>query len=305
MEPSNRYFKQGELLVQILPLLANYECFALKGGTAINLFVRDLPRLSVDIDVTYMPLKPRDIALKEIDATFRALKGDLEKHLPGVQVTSTVLLNSDVIYKLIAQLKTIQVKIETTPVMRGVVEESVEMEASPQTQEKFGYAKLPVVAFNDLYAGKLCAALSRQHPRDLFDVRQLLDIEGLSKELFEVFLIYLICSNKPIAELLAPREKDFKQEFMNEFQGMTSESVSPAMLTQTRSELIAAIRHNLGESHRQFLMSVKRGKPDWGLLSHIDIGKFPAVQWKLHNIANMAKSKHQAAIVKLEKVLYG
>ncbi len=54
-----RYDAQVRLLIRCLPEIGRYPCFALKGGTAINLFVRDLPRLSVDVDLTYLPLKPR------------------------------------------------------------------------------------------------------------------------------------------------------------------------------------------------------------------------------------------------------
>ena len=63
IDSNNPYFKQVELLVQMLPVVVKYDCFALKGGTAINLFVRDMPRLSVDIDLTYVPVNRREEAL--------------------------------------------------------------------------------------------------------------------------------------------------------------------------------------------------------------------------------------------------
>jgi predicted nucleotidyltransferase component of viral defense system len=50
------YYKQVELMLKIIPLVAAERCFALKGGTAINLFVRDMPRFSVDIDLTYLAI---------------------------------------------------------------------------------------------------------------------------------------------------------------------------------------------------------------------------------------------------------
>ena len=52
-----RYADQVQLLVRLLPIVADERDFALKGGTAINLFYRDLPRLSVDTDLTYVPVK--------------------------------------------------------------------------------------------------------------------------------------------------------------------------------------------------------------------------------------------------------
>lgn len=62
------YVSQVELLLKILPIINMQDCFALKGGTAINLFIRDMPRLSVDIDLTYLPIEPREQFLKNIRA---------------------------------------------------------------------------------------------------------------------------------------------------------------------------------------------------------------------------------------------
>lgn len=305
MEPGSPYFSQVELLVRILPLVARQKCFALKGGTGINLFVRDLPRLSVDIDITYLPVHPRNESLAAIDAALRALQSDLEKQLPGVRVTGATLAGADFYYKLVAQLDAVQVKIEVSPVMRGVVEPPVLLETSAQVRQMFGYVQVPIVAFNDLYAGKLCAALSRQHPRDLFDVAMLLRNEGLSEQFLEVFLVYLACNNKPMAELLAPVEYELDRIFVEEFAGMTREPVDIDMLHQTRGQLITEVNRNLTEPHKQFLLSLKKGEPEWGLLNRAGIEKLPAIQWKLHNIRSMSRQKHRAALAKLEKVLNG
>lgn len=53
-------------------------CFALKGGTAINLFVRNLPRLSVDIDLAYLPMNNRQQALDEIDTALKTIAIEIE-----------------------------------------------------------------------------------------------------------------------------------------------------------------------------------------------------------------------------------
>jgi predicted nucleotidyltransferase component of viral defense system len=304
MDLNSPYFRQVELLVQMLPVVAKYDCFALKGGTAINLFVRDIPRLSVDIDLTYIPVNKRDEALAEIDGSFRSLKDDLTRRLSGLCVTGSKLSGTNIIYKLLTQLGNTQVKIEVSPVMRGVVNEPVQLETSAQTQDVFGYASVPVVSFNDLYAGKLCAALNRQHPRDLFDVSILLRNEGISEELLTAFLIYLVCANCPIAELLAPIEQNIDLTFFQEFQGMTNESVSMEELQRARSLLVKQINEMLKDKHKQFLLTFKQGKPDWDLLNMSRVEQLPAIQWKLHNINKMLKQKHKVALDKLEKVLY-
>ena len=63
----DRYVKQVRLLLSVLPDMAREPVFALKGGTAINLFYRDMPRLSVDIDLTYLPVADRQSSLEGID----------------------------------------------------------------------------------------------------------------------------------------------------------------------------------------------------------------------------------------------
>jgi len=305
MDPGNPYFKQVDMLVQMLPVVAKYDCFALKGGTAINLFVRDMPRLSVDVDLTYIPVNQRDEALAEIDDSFRSLKDDLTKLLPGSHVAGSELAGTKIIYKLLTQLGNTQVKIEISPVMRGVVEEPIQLETSAQTQDVFGYASVPVVSFNDLYAGKLCAALNRQHPRDLFDVSMLLRNEGITVDMLSVFLVYLVCGNRPIVELLAPIEQSIDQAFFQEFQGMTTESVSMEELQKVRSLMVKQINEMLTDKQKQFLLTFKQGNPNWDLLNMPGIEQLPAIQWKLHNINKMPKQKHKAALEKLEKVLYG
>ena len=73
MDKDSPYYKQVSLLIRMLPVVATETVFALKGGTAINLFVRDFPRLSVDIDLAYLPLEPRDEALINVRAALQRI----------------------------------------------------------------------------------------------------------------------------------------------------------------------------------------------------------------------------------------
>src|ERR1700723_3271222 len=85
------YRNQVALLVRILPLVAEESCFALKGGTAINLFVRDMPRLSVDIDLTYVPVEPRAESLVAINAAMKRIVARVQKAIPDPKITESVL----------------------------------------------------------------------------------------------------------------------------------------------------------------------------------------------------------------------
>ena len=79
------YAAQVALLVRVLPYVAKEEIFALKGGTAINLFYRELPRLSVDIDLTYLPVKDRTESLVEINDAMDRIAAAIEGGITGAK----------------------------------------------------------------------------------------------------------------------------------------------------------------------------------------------------------------------------
>lgn len=298
------YYHQVVLLVAVLPLVAEEACFALKGGTAINLFVRDMPRLSVDIDLTYLPVEDRQTSLVAITSALNRIAERITKVLKGATVD--VLKGAqDNILKLMVMRQGVKVKIEVSPVMRGSLLAPVILDISQQVEEQFSYASMPVLDWNELYAGKLCAALDRQHPRDLYDVRILLDHEGITDELMNVFLVYLISGNRPISEMLSPRQTPLTGAFNEQFSGMALKEITLQVLEETRKELIREISHKLTDNQKQFLLSFKAMQPDWHLLDAGDVSYLPAVQWKLLNIKKMPEKKHKLAMEKLENILAG
>jgi predicted nucleotidyltransferase component of viral defense system len=183
MPASEQYRRQVALLVRTIPLVATETCFALKGGTAINLFVRDMPRLSVDIDLTYLPVEDRATSLANIDAAMQQLEKRVREGLRGARVTAVKLIPENIVSKIFVEVDGVRIKIEVTPVLRGCVYEPKTRSVSAAVEDQFGFAEIQVVSFADLYAGKLVAALDRQHPRDLFDVRDLLANEGIGEDL--------------------------------------------------------------------------------------------------------------------------
>ena len=127
-----------------------------------------------------------------------------------------------------------------TPVLRGCVYEPEKRSVSAAVEDAFGFAEIQVVSFADLYAGKLVAALDRQHPRDLFDVRDPLANEGVTDPLRKAFVVYIISHNRPMAEVLAPTRQDITHEFERGFVGMTENPVSLDELLKAREDLIDA-----------------------------------------------------------------
>lgn len=296
MATDERFRQQVDLLIRVLPSVAEENVFALKGGTAINLFVRDLPRLSVDIDLTYLPVKAREESLADIDAALDRISKSISEAVPQTKVVPSRLHNEGIVTRLVVRTPETQIKVEVTPVARGCVFEPRVMQVAPSVEDQFGYAETQVVSFDDLYAGKIVAALDRQHPRDLFDVRDLLRKEGISTSLRQAFLAYIVSHNRPAIEVLAPTRKDIRSDFEENFSGMTTELVGLEELVATREEMIEAIVAQMPDEHRAFLVGVERGEIDWNLSGLTDAANLPAVRWKLTNLDRLeAKRRHRQA----------
>jgi len=300
--PDSPYWGQVRLLVSILPIIAEKSCFALKGGTAINLFFRDLPRLSVDIDLTYLPIQDYATSKREIDRTLRSLQGPLAAGSPPYTVTLGGA-DDDQIDTLNVRYGAAQVKIEVNPVLRGSVHPVQSLAVHPAVEERIGFARMRVLSFEDVYAGKLMAALDRQHPRDLFDVKLLLEHEGISDNLFRTFLAYLIGHKGSMTDTLDPNRKPLEKLFHSQFENMANFEVSIAELADTRERLIAEIHGRLGDREKQLLLSVKRLKPEWELLGLKGVDQLPAVKFKLHNLTQMTEDNRAYAVGRLGKLL--
>lgn len=286
------------LLVRVLPVLEVHPVFALKGGTAINLFVRDLPRLSVDIDLAYEPVKNRDESLADINENLSQIAKKLESQ--GLRVQKNDPNNTT---RLTVSNGEVQIKIETSPVLRGTVHPAQNMPVSPRVEDTFGYAEVQTLSFEDLYAGKICAALDRQHPRDLYDVKALLENEGISKKLKDTFLVYLMSHHRPMHELLNPNFKDITDIYAKEFENMTTERVELAELLEARSQLVQQIHQSLTDADKAFLLSVKNRTADWDQFIYPEVANLPAIKWKIHNLGQMPEDAHNKAAEKLEQFL--
>lgn len=299
------YYEQAKLMLRVIPQVMAEDCFALKGGTAINLFMRDMPRLSVDIDLAYLPVdEERDTALGNISGALTRIAAAIKKAMPGIKIQESRAKGATRISKLVMANGPTRIIIEPNEVIRGAVLSPVERELTKHAEETF---ELSVTARTlstaDLYGGKLCAALDRQHPRDLFDVKVLLENEGITDEIRKVFIVYLASHNRPISELLDPAHKDIRQTFESEFAGMTVDEVRYEDLVAARETLIKTLRKDITDAEKGFLVTLKEGQPKWDLLGIEGIEKLPAIQWKLMNIRKIKKEKHAVALKKLKTKL--
>jgi predicted nucleotidyltransferase component of viral defense system len=193
----NKYHQQASLMLQVLPIVAKEKLFALKGGTAINFFVRDFPRYSVDVDLTYIGEGDRGQALLDIAASTESIAKNIERVLPALNVVRKYTKKEKRLVKLYINSHDTQVKIEPNELVRGSVYPVEQRALTPGVQHAFeAFVKMPVLAIEDLYGGKICAALDRQHPRDLFDIFLLLENEGITDAIRKAFVVYLCSHNR-------------------------------------------------------------------------------------------------------------
>jgi hypothetical protein len=148
----------------------------------------------------------------------------------------------------------------------------------------------PVLAPAELYGSKLVAAMDRQHPRDIFDVRGLYETTGLTAEVIECFICYLAGHNRPVHEVLFSNDTDLSAPFENEFVGLTQNPISLAELQAVRARLKRELPAKLTAKQRQFLIGLVSGEPDWHLMKCPHLQELPAIQWKIQNLARLKKS---------------
>lgn len=300
------YLDQLLLLLRVLPLVAQDDAFVFKGGTAINLFERDLPRLSVDIDLTYLAFDERATALANIEMALRRLKDRIEKIAQDITVTLPTQADGTEA-KLHCQHGRAQIKIEVNTVMRGHIFAPRLMTISDKVQAQFeAFAEMTVISKGELYGGKICAALDRQHPRDLFDIYHLLNETGLTHNIKQGFIAGLLSHPRPIHEIVFPKLRDQSSVFASQFAGMAMTPFRYDDYETTRLHLNEAIQKALTQQDRSFLLSFKNGDPDWSLIDIPDLSRLPAVQWKLANIRKLKETnsaKHAAMLRALSNQL--
>lgn len=286
------YIETVRMMLDVAPAIFEGTDFAMKGGTAINFFAENMPRLSVDIDVVYTKhAKPRDEAIRAISKSLKGAKDRLQsrgfsaelRQLGGVDESKLFLRRGNCI-----------VKVEVNHVFRGTIMPTGLTRLVPDARSLFATdLMVPALSLAELYGSKLVAAMDRQHPRDLFDVFRLYAGSGLTPEIIECFVCYLAGHNRPVHEVLFSNDLDMTAPFTNEFAGMTKDPITLVELNAVRSRLKADLLRLLEPRHRQFLLSLVQGEPDWCLMQCPHLAELPALRWKLQNLERLKKSNRK------------
>ena len=290
------YARKVAFLLRLMPYVTNEGVFAVHGGTAINLFVKDMLRYSVDIDLTYMPLAGREESLNDINAHLKAMAEKAKKGIPGLHVVPNYAT-----CKLLCEWHGYQVKVEVNQTKRGIIGgEVLTLPLCGKAKEEFRMScKAKIVPMTLLYGGKISAALSRQHPRDLFDVKYM---EMPMSEVREGLIFCLLGSDRPIHESLAPALIDQREAMANQFEGMTDVAFTYEEFEQTRMQLIRDVNAMLTEDDKRFLVSFEQGEPLWDGYEFAYFKDYPSVQWKLLNLAKLKKQNPEKMEAEVEKL---
>ena len=290
------FARKVELLLKLMPFVMNEGMFAVHGGTAINLFVKDLPRYSVDIDLTYMPLAGREESLKDIHAHLQSIIQHALPQLPGLHVVP----NYDTC-KLLCEYHGYQVKVEVNQTKRGLIGgEAKTFPLSEKAQEEFGlYCEATIVPPTLLYGGKIAAALSRQHPRDLFDVKYM---ELPLSDVREGLLFCLLGSDRPLHESFNPQLIDQHEAMENQFQGMTDIDFTYQDFEATRSKLIHDVNMLMSKEDKAFLLSFEQASPNWDKFEFPCMKDYPSVKWKMQNLTKLKKQNPKKLQIEASKL---
>ena len=163
--------------------------------------------------------------------------------------------------KLLVQRDDLSVKIEVNTVIRGTVHPTQTMALTAAASDALmADLELPLLSPEDIYGGKLVAAMDRQHPRDLFDVMELFAHGGITPEIRRAFVVYLASHNRTIHEVLFPTPKDIRLAYEGSFAGMTTEPVTMEALLETRERLFRELPAALDANEREFLRTLVRAQ---------------------------------------------
>jgi predicted nucleotidyltransferase component of viral defense system len=282
------YVDTVRLLLLVAPHVFASGRLGLKGGTAMNLFVHDMPRLSVDIDAAFLDHSlPREPALAAIGEELARVKTALESL--GLAVAIPANQAGDEV-KLVVSDETaeVTVKVEVNQVFRGTVLAPEKRGLVAAAENLFTTSvELPVLAEPELYGSKLVAAFDRQHPRDWFDVLHMRQREGFTSTVADCFVAYLAGHNRPVHEVLFPNIKPMQPIYETEFLGMTIEEVPLAELEAERTATLINLPKSLTSSQREFLLSLVRAEPRWELMPFKQLPDLPAIRWKLQNLEKL------------------
>jgi predicted nucleotidyltransferase component of viral defense system len=292
------YIERAALVIRVLRSISKEKIFALKGGTAINFFVRDMPRLSEDIDLNYVPFDNRETAFINIEKALLRVKEEVERNNIKVIMRET----TDKKLQIECYKGRTKIKIDMNYDARGYIFKPIIMKSTHKIMQMYGAVETQVVSFPELYAGKISAAMSRQHPRDLFDTKILLENEGITKTIKDAFIVNILTHRKPLYTLLNPNSIDQEDILKNKFEGMSNIEFTYKDHHKTLEKLKDELHHSFTENDKDFIVSFYSLKPQWDLVDIPNIKELPAVKRKEDILTGMPEKNLKEQVIQLKEI---
>ena len=291
-EPSE-YQRQATLLIELLPTVARQSDFALYGGTAINLFLLDAPRLSIDLDLKFLPPLKIDAAKARIDEILQEVRAEIEKDIPGTRVEQEQKQDRRLPRLLVIRDRDgALVKIEVNPLQVGSIFSPQPRQLSAKVAADFSVAAttMEILAPAEIYAGKIAAALERAHPRDLFDIRQMPDSIWDDQRLWAALAVCLAMSRgRDLHRLIAEKNAGkiiVSLDYENFAPMMRTARATLQELEEAGSRLHARLLSRMPAGCKKLLVDFFCGQADWSAIG-VDIDALPGLQWRSEGIRKM------------------
>lgn len=281
------------------------ERLVLKGGTALNLFILNVPRLSVDIDLNYIGATDKEIMQAERPKLEKAIgsvcerEGFILRQSPTEHAGGKWLLRYESAFGHGANL-TIDVNFMFRIPLWPLTTMRSHKVGSYMAEQ------IPMLDINEIAAGKLCALFSRQTARDLFDAHQLLIGKNLNKQRLRLAFIVYGAMNRKDWRILSEKDIDYDaNEFMNELIPLlrSNEITGDGNHERWASRLVEECRQAISivlpftEKEREFLDHILDHGDIKPLLITDDkdmaerIRKHPGLQWKALNVKEFKETR--------------
>ena len=301
---TNIYERRATVAMRLLPYVAPATMFVLKGGTAINMFIRNMERLSVDIDLSLLSRVGWPQAYEDIQGGLMQIAKHIKDNVKGVKVDFVPMRKKEWITQLNVTADGVTIKIEAAQGMPGCVHAPTLLGTQPKVSERFGYTEMQTASFEDVYAEKIVAALSRSTGRDLFDMMKLFENEGVSDSVKSTFIVHLLADKKLVPQVITPKTDDITATFHKKFKGMTDYDVDIKDIERARDRTHTEMVVNMAEAHKQTILDYYSLKPDWSKIGLPQAAEMPAIQRRLDYLKTLTPEDRAAHIKEIKAVLY-
>lgn len=265
------------------------------------MFHNNLPRLSVDVDLTYIPIEDRDASILNINKGLFKIAQEIEK----LNLKANIIGN-DIQKKISCYNHNTQIIIEPNYILRGTVFLPERKEICISLKKQFGNISITTLSYEEVYAGKLCASLDRGHPRDIFDVYYLYKNGEITDGMVKCFIVYSLCHNsKSIYGLLNGKTRhqnnEIKKLLETSFYGMTNISFTMEDYMRTQIKLREDLKKKI-LSYKNFINNFYNLTVDIKNAPFKNFYDLPGVKWRMLNLEKLYLSNNDEFIRQRENV---